>query len=196
KMGCTREAIDIVALLSVDSLFYVPADKREESNAAQSVFRSTEGDHLTFLNLLRAFNKVNGDREWCQDHYVNRRNMRHVLDVRLQLNRLCAKLGLDTERSCGTDLDAVLKCFLSGFFHNCALLQPDGTYRSLNGSQTVHVHPGSSLFAKKIPAVFYDQLVFTNKLHARAVSAVDPLWIAQASPKLYGRLNSTVVPSA
>ncbi|KAJ2740794.1 ATP-dependent RNA helicase [Coemansia sp. BCRC 34301] len=191
KMGCTREAIDIVSLLSVDSLFYVPADKRDESNAAQSVFRSTEGDHLTFLNLLRAFNKVNGDREWCQDHFVNRRNMRHVLDVRLQLNRLCTKLGLDTERSCGTDLDAVLKCFLSGFFHNCALLQPDSTYRSLNGSQTVHVHPGSSLFAKKIPAVFYDQLVFTNKLHARAVSAVDPLWIAQASPKLYGRLHST-----
>ncbi|KAJ1725780.1 ATP-dependent RNA helicase [Coemansia erecta] len=188
--GCTREAIDIVSLLSVDSLFYVPADKREESNAAQMAFRSADGDHLTYLNLLRAFNKVNGDSVWCQEHFVNRRNVRHVLDVRQQLNRLCARLGMDIERSCGTDLASVLRCFLAGFFHNCAMLQPDGTYRSLNGSQAVNIHPASSLFGKKTPAIFYDQLVFTNKLHARAVSAVDSAWIAQAAPKLYGRLQS------
>ncbi|KAJ1964197.1 ATP-dependent RNA helicase [Dipsacomyces acuminosporus] len=190
KAGCTREVIDVVSLLSVDSLFYIPADKRDESNAAQMTFRSTEGDHLTYLNLLRAYTKVNGDKDWCTEHFVNRRNMRHVLDVRQQLNRLCARLGMNTELTCGTDLDSVLRCFLSGFFHNCALLQPDGSYRSLSGSQHVHVHPGSSLFGKKIPAIFYDQLVFTNKLHARAVSAADPAWIALASPKLYGRLAS------
>ncbi|KAI9502287.1 ATP-dependent RNA helicase DHX8 [Coemansia spiralis] len=193
KAHCTREAIDIVSLLSVDSLFFIPADKREESNAAQMTFRSADGDHLTYLNLLRAYVKVNGDKEWCQEHFVNRRNMRHVLDVRQQLTRLCTRLGMDTERSCNTDLDTVLKCFLSGFFHNCALLQPDGSYRSLSGSQAVHIHPGSSIFGKKIPAIFYDQLVFTNKLHARAVSAADPLWIAQAAPKLYGRLLSSTV---
>ncbi|KAJ1752258.1 ATP-dependent RNA helicase [Coemansia sp. RSA 1821] len=189
KLGCTREVIDIVSLLSVDSLFYIPADKREESNAAQMTFRSKDGDHLTYLNLLRAYTKVNGDRDWCREHYVNRRNMRHVLDVREQLNRLCTRLSLDTSKSCGSELDTVLKCFLSGFFHNCALLQPDGSYKSLSGSQIVHIHPGSSMFSKKVPAIFYDQLVFTNKLHARAVSAADPLWIAQASPKLYGRIN-------
>ncbi|KAJ2856557.1 ATP-dependent RNA helicase [Coemansia erecta] len=189
--GCTREAIDIVSLLSVDSLFYVPADKRDESNAAQMAFRSSEGDHLTYLNLLRAFNKVNGDKIWCQEHFVNRRNVKHVLDVRQQLNRLCTRLGIDTELSCGTDLANVLRCFLAGFFHNCALLQPDGTYRSLNGSQIVHIHPASSLFGKKTPAIFFDQLVFTNKLHARAVSAVDAVWIAQAAPKLYGRMLAT-----
>ncbi|KAJ1737251.1 ATP-dependent RNA helicase [Coemansia sp. Benny D160-2] len=189
KAGCTREVIDIVALLSVDSLFYIPADKRDESNAAQMTFRSTDGDHLTYLNLLRAYTKVDGDIGWCHEHFVNRRNMRHVLDVQRQLVRLCVRLGLDVETSCGSDMDAVLKCFLSGFFHNTALLQPDGSYRSLNGSQAVHVHPGSSVFGKKIPAIFYDQLVFTNKLHARAVSAADPLWISQAAPRLYGRLS-------
>lgn len=189
KLGCTREAIDIVSLLSVDSLFYAPVDKREQSNAAQQVFRSSDGDHLTYLNLLRAYLKVKGDKDWCQDHFVNRRNVKHVLDVRQQLTRLCQKLDVDTDASAGANLDTVLKCFLSGFFHNCALLQPDGSYRSLNGSQVVHVHPGSALFGKRSPAIFYDQLVFTNKLHARAVSAADPMWIAQASPNLYGRLS-------
>ncbi|KAJ2809311.1 Salivary acidic proline-rich phosphoprotein 1/2 [Coemansia guatemalensis] len=192
QAGCTREVIDIVSLLSVDTLFYIPADKRDESNAAQLAFRSSDGDHLTYLNLLRAYTQANADPTWCQEHFVNRRNMRHVLDVRQQLNRLCTRLGMDINKSCGSDLDAVLKCFLSGFFHNCALLQPDGSYRSLSGSQTVHIHPASALFGKKVPAIFYDQLVFTNRLHARAVSAADPFWIAQASPKLYGRLASSV----
>ncbi|KAI7825496.1 P-loop containing nucleoside triphosphate hydrolase protein [Kickxella alabastrina] len=176
--GCTREAIDIVALLS---------------QCRANAFRSSDGDHLTFLNLLRAFTKAHGDKDWCQEHFVNRRNIKHVLDVRQQLSRLCVRLGMNVERSCGSDLTVVLRCFLAGFFHNCALLQPDGSYRSLNGSQTVHIHPGSSLFGKKTPAIFYDQLVFTNKLHARAVSAADPLWIANAAPKLYGRLASSQV---
>ncbi|KAJ2369510.1 ATP-dependent RNA helicase [Coemansia sp. RSA 2610] len=188
QLGCTREVLDVVALLSVDSLFFVPADKRDESQAAQAAFRARSGDHLTYLSLLHAYTRVDGDAAWCHEHFVNRRSMRHVLDVRRQLTRLCLRLQIDPERSCGADADAVLRCFLAGFFHNCALLQPDGSYRALNGSQTVHVHPGSALFGRRVPAIFYDQLVFTNRLHARAVSAVDPLWIAQAAPKLYGRI--------
>ncbi|KAJ1674374.1 ATP-dependent RNA helicase, partial [Spiromyces aspiralis] len=186
RQGCTKEAIDIVALLSVDSLSYVPVDKREESAAAQKKFMSADGDHLTYLNMLRAYLESDGDREWSRSHFINIRNMQYVLNVRRQLIGLCRRLGMDVEMSCGSETDAVLRCFLSGFFHHCALLQPDGTYRTLNGSQITHIHPSSSLFGRKVPAIFYDQLVFTNRLHARGVSAVDPSWIATAAPKLYG----------
>ncbi|KAJ1922268.1 ATP-dependent RNA helicase [Mycoemilia scoparia] len=192
KQGCTKEAINIVSLLSVDSIFYIPNDKRDESMSAQKKFSHSDGDHLTYLNLLDAYIQANGDKDWCRDHFVNIRNMQHVLNVRKQLVGLCNRLNIDPNMSCGTSTDTVLKCFLAGFFHHCALLQPDNTYRTLNGSQTTYIHPGSSLFGKRPPAIFYDQLVFTNKLHARSVSAIDPSWIATAAPKLYGHFSKSL----
>ncbi|KAI1304582.1 putative ATP-dependent RNA helicase dhr2 [Mortierella claussenii] len=187
KMECTKEAIEIISLLSVDSIFSAPSAKREEANEARQKFISLDGDHLTLLNTLRAYESVKGDRDWCRENFINSRHMRHVLDVRKQLIQFCERSGMDPKRSCGHDLEIVLKCFLAGFFQNTALLQPDGTYKSIIGGQTVSVHPSSSLFGKKREAIMYNELVFTTKHYIRGVSALESAWLSQAAPKYFGR---------
>ncbi|KAG0322653.1 putative ATP-dependent RNA helicase dhr2 [Dissophora globulifera] len=188
KMECTREAIDIISLLSVDSIFSAPSAKREEANEARQKFTSLDGDHLTLLNTLRAYESVKGDRDWCRENFINSRHMRHVMDVRKQLIEFCHRAGgMDPTKSCGHDLEIVLKCFLAGFFQNTALLQPDGTYKSIIGGQTVSVHPSSSLFGKKREAIMYNELVFTTKHYIRGVSALESAWLSQAAPKYFGR---------
>ncbi|KAF9028219.1 putative ATP-dependent RNA helicase dhr2 [Podila verticillata] len=186
KMECTKEAIEIISLLSVDTIFSAPSSKREEANEARQKFMSLDGDHLTLLNTLRAYESVKGDRDWCRENFINSRHMRHVLDVRKQLIEFCERAGMDPRKSCGHDLEIVIKCFLAGFFQNTALLQPDSTYKSILGGLTVSIHPSSTLFGKKREAIMYNELVFTTKHYIRGVSALESAWLSQAAPKYFG----------
>ncbi|KAF9312283.1 putative ATP-dependent RNA helicase dhr2 [Linnemannia elongata] len=131
-----------------------------------------------------------GDRDWCRENFINSRHMRHVLDVRKQLIQFAERSGMDPKKTCGHDLEIVLKCFLAGFFQNTALLQPDGTYKSILGGLTVSVHPSSSLFGKKREAIMYDELVFTTKHFVRGVSALESNWLSQAAPKYFGQRHA------
>ncbi|ORX45304.1 hypothetical protein DM01DRAFT_1174125 [Hesseltinella vesiculosa] len=42
---CTKEALATVSLLSVDSIFYAPSDKREQATEARRKFLHPDGDH-------------------------------------------------------------------------------------------------------------------------------------------------------
>ncbi|KAF9978885.1 putative ATP-dependent RNA helicase dhr2 [Actinomortierella ambigua] len=186
-MECTKEAIEVIALLSVDTIFTFPSNKREEANEARQKFLSLDGDHLTLLNVLRGYESVKGDRDWCRENFINGRHMRHVLEVRKQLIEFCQRAGMDPRKSCGHDYEIVLKCFLAGFFQNAALLQPDSTYKAVVGGLTVNVHPSSAMFGKKRAAIMYNELVFTTKHYIRGVSAIEASWLAQAAPKYFGQ---------
>lgn len=41
------------------------------------------------------------------------------------------------------------------------------------------IHPGSSLCDKKVPAIVYDELVYTTRIYARGVSAIPRNYIAE-----------------
>lgn len=73
---CTSEAIAIISLLSVDSIFFTPSDKREQAAEARKKFLHSDGDHLTLLNVLKSYWEVKGDIEWCRDNFINNRNMK------------------------------------------------------------------------------------------------------------------------
>lgn len=81
----------------------------------------------------------------------------------------------------------ILKCFLKGFFHNTARLVPDGSYRTILGSQAVAIHPSSMLFGKKVEAIMYYEFVYTTRPFARFVSVVQMDWLVEASPTYLGR---------
>ncbi len=51
-----------MSLLSVDTVLYNPPARREEVLAARKKFSSSEGDHMTLLNIYRAFKKVNQNK--------------------------------------------------------------------------------------------------------------------------------------
>lgn len=55
KYGCLEEMLTIVAVLSSESIFFVPNDRRELAIAAHAKFVSKHGDHLTILNVFHAF---------------------------------------------------------------------------------------------------------------------------------------------
>ena len=62
EYGCTHEVLTVVSMLSVDSVLYTPSNKREEALAARKKFLSVDGDHMTLLNIYRAYKGVKGNK--------------------------------------------------------------------------------------------------------------------------------------
>ena len=87
--------------------------------------------------------------------------------------------------------DAVLQSFLAGHFQNCALIQPDGRYKSIIGSRIVAVHPTSVMFGKKVEAIMYNEIVYTTKQYVRTVSTIQPSWLPIVAPNYYSNIQFT-----
>ncbi|KAJ3191900.1 putative ATP-dependent RNA helicase dhr2, partial [Entophlyctis luteolus] len=179
-LECTSEVISIIAMLSVETVFFSPTDKRDAANEAKSKFINHDGDHLTLLNVMRAYMSVNGDREWCIENFVNGRAVKNAMDIREQLASFCENSGIPPNASAGNEVEPILQCFLQGFFTNVASRQMDGSYQTFAGKQIAHIHPSSVLFGKKLPLVMYHELVQTSRQYMRNVSGISLQWMQSA----------------
>ncbi|XP_064629745.1 ATP-dependent RNA helicase DHX33-like [Lineus longissimus] len=184
--NCLEEILTIVSLLSVESVMLTPQNKRDEALAARRKFVSNEGDHVTLLNIYKAYKGVKGNKQWCQENYVNVRNLKMGGEVRKQLRDICQNLQLPFQ-SCGRDTTNIRKCMAYGFFMNSAELLKDGVYKTLGSKKTVAIHPSSALFMSKPACVVYNELVKTTKSYMRDLCLVDPDWLNEAAPNFFKR---------
>lgn len=66
ELRCGGEMVAIVAMLSADTVLYVPHDKeRETALAARRKFQSEDGDHLMLLKIYRAHKAAKGNKVSC-----------------------------------------------------------------------------------------------------------------------------------
>ncbi|KAM3341197.1 pre-mRNA-splicing factor ATP-dependent RNA helicase DEAH10 isoform X1 [Capsicum galapagoense] len=198
QFGCLKEMLICVAMLSVESIFYAPREKLEESRNALKSFASPEGDHLTLLNVYRAadefFQKnkmVNSEekaeknlRKWCKDNYINNRSLKHARDIHSQILRNVEQMGLRVT-SCEDDMLLLRRCLAASFFLKVAMKQPDGAYRVTLSGLMVQIHPSSVLFRAKPECIVFNELVRTNHSYVRNVSRIDYLWLIELAPHLY-----------
>jgi HrpA-like RNA helicase len=193
KENCVREAIDLVSMLSVEPIFFSPSDKREESMAAKRKFMNYDGDHITLLNVMKEYCDRKDDVRWCNDHFVNKRSMKQVMDVRKQLEQFCVEQGMDPNISCGQNYASLIKCILAGFFKNVAIRQNDGTFKTLGSREIVHLHPGSVLFQTKQECLVFTEWVKTSKSYLRNCSLIQPSWISEVAPHYYAKNSMTTI---
>jgi len=178
---CSEEVLSIVSLLSTDSVFLTPALKREEALASRVKFESSEGDHLTLLNVWRAFKSSNQSKEWCFNNFINGRNMKNAVEIRAQLRSLLEQANIPLVSAGRENNAAIRKAFAAGFFPNAAEMNPRDPKEFLTlapPKQTAFIHPSSSLFRSNPSCVIYNELVKTNKCYMRDLCVVDPDWIA------------------
>lgn len=100
--------LSIVAILSGEDIFVncIDNEKRAETLVAHSKFENEHGDHLTLLNVYKTYSKTEKVKVWCQDNYLNHRNLTYASEVRKQLAEICKRLELETS-SCGTNFAQV-----------------------------------------------------------------------------------------
>lgn len=116
--GCTREVLAIVAILSASAkVFYDPGsgsatdssgdpgsrdiERRDQAQVARAKFIHMSGDHMTLLNVFRAYQdlvEASGNdgrsakaerRDWCNRHFLHERALAEAMDIQSQLRRIC-----------------------------------------------------------------------------------------------------------
>ncbi|KAG0416952.1 hypothetical protein HPB47_006050 [Ixodes persulcatus] len=150
EFGCSQEALTIVAMLQIESIFLQPSHRRAEARKAKYKFSVLEGDLLTLLNVYNAFIQKGKDKQWCGQMYLNYKGLMRATEIRKQLHKLLQKCKVPIV-SCEGDTDAVCRCIVTGYFANAAYLHYSGEYRTVCGDHTLAIHPTSVLYTQKQP---------------------------------------------
>ncbi|KRZ74103.1 ATP-dependent RNA helicase DHX8 [Trichinella papuae] len=183
-LGCSEEVLTIVSMISVQNVFYRPKDKQDVADQKKSKFHQPEGDHLTLLAVYNSWKNHRYSHSWCYENFVQIRTLKRAQDIRKQLLGIMDRHRLDMI-SCGKNMQKVQKAICSGFFRNAAKKDPQEGYRTLVDSQTVYIHPSSSLFHNQPEWVVYHELVMTTKEYMREVCAIEPKWLVEFAPAFF-----------
>ena len=102
--------------------------------------------------------------------------MKRARDVREQILRLMERCEVPIiSNPDASNTIPIRKALTSGFFYNTSRLQKSGdSYRTTKHSQTVNIHPSSSLFNEQPMWVLYYELVFTSREYMRQVCEINP----------------------
>ncbi|KAL1643656.1 hypothetical protein SLS58_004671 [Diplodia intermedia] len=195
---CLSEILSIAAMTSLQGnvWFSHEGQKKAQENARRK-FAVEEGDQLTLLNVYHAFvTKGKKDAKWCRDNYLNFKSMARALSIRNQLRRYLDRLGINVEESLSSSAvlrvggpdkaEQIRRCLTAGFFAHAARMQPDGTFKTIDGAMVLHAHPTSLMFNRKADWVIFHEIMETaNKTFIRDITKIEKGWLLEYAPQYY-----------
>lgn len=184
ELGCSEEILTIVAMLSVQNIFYRPKDKQAQADTKKSRFHQSEGDQITLLSVYNSWKRNDCSTQWCFENFIQSRSMRRAHDIRAQLIRIMHRYQQEIV-SCGRDYGKICRAIASGFFTHVARRDPTEGYKAFIEDQQVYIHPSSALYGKSPEWVIYHELVMTTKEYMREVTIMESKWLIEAAPNFF-----------
>ncbi|EOD05883.1 ATP-dependent RNA helicase [Emiliania huxleyi CCMP1516] len=184
ELGCSDEVLTVVAMLSVQNIWYRPKEKQAQADQKRSKFFQAEGDHITLLAVYQGWAAAKFSNPWCFENFIQARNMRKAQDVRKQLLTIMDRYKLEIE-TCGRNFTKVRKAITSGYFTHAAKKDPQEGYKTMDEGQVVYIHPSSALFNRNPEWCIYHELVLTSKEYMRECMAIEPKWLTELAPRYY-----------
>jgi len=189
-LKCSDEVITIAAMLQVQNVFYRPRDKQGLADQKKAKFHQPEGDHLTYLEVYKSWQRNRFSNPWCYENFVQARTLRQALDVRKQLITIVDRYKLNVQ-SCGKNYGLVRRAICAGYFRDACRRDPQEGYRTLSDNQQVYMHPSSALYNRNPEWVVYHELVLTTKEYIRDCCTIEPNWLVELAPNLFKRSDDS-----
>lgn len=163
-VGCVNDGCSLAALLATDSHSKLISNKEKDDLES---FLHKNGDHLTLLNIFKAFKKAKDKFSWCDNHNFDYDVLLEAEEtyqyILLSLNSLGISLENDKRKIVHHgDIDqALLRALCSGYFDNIAIVRRPGSpkdgfswlmdedrqtnvLKSINNFQQQHMPPSDS----------------------------------------------------
>lgn len=197
SFGCLSEILTIAAMTSLGGNIWVQHEgEKKKMEHARWKFAAEEGDHLTLLNVYRAFvTKGRRESRFCRENLLNFKLMERAVSIRAQLKRYLERFGINVDESpapqstsaqAGNKAEQIRRCLTAGYFAHAARMQPDGTFRNVSGTTVLHAHPSSIMFNRKADWVIFHEVVETgNKTFIRDISRIEKAWLLEYAPEFY-----------
>jgi ATP-dependent RNA helicase DDX35 len=202
SFGCMSEMLSICAMTSLQgNVWFYHDGERKKMDKARWKFAAEEGDHLTLLNAYLAFvTKGKNQAKFCHDNNLNFKSMSKAVSVRAQLKRYLEQLGVVVDESPATSVPAagrddktkrdkaeqIRRCLTTGYFAHAALMQADGTFRTVTGGVVLYPHPSSLMFTRKADWVIFNEITDTgDKIYIRDITKIEKNWLLEYAPEFY-----------
>ncbi|KAI1179472.1 P-loop containing nucleoside triphosphate hydrolase protein [Nemania sp. FL0916] len=192
SFGCINEILTIAAMTSLGGTVWVQQDGgKKEVESARRKFAAEEGDHLTLLNVYQAFvTKGKKESKFCHENHLNFKALTRAISIRRQLQRYLERFGISVDDNPKAHpegvADRVRRCLTSGYFAHAAKMQPDGSFRNVEGGTVLHAHPSSLMFNRKADWVIFHEVMETgNKTFIRDITKIEKTWLLEYSSGFY-----------
>ncbi len=205
--GCLHEVMVIAAAMSIQDPRERPFDHRAQADQSHARFNHPTSDFLTYINLWNYLREQRRDhtgnqfRRMCRSEFLNHNRIREWQDLYEQLRRSTQQLGLSPNTE-PAEADSIHRSLLSGLLsHVGMLIKPDTRRGPQQGARRdgraqrarefvgarqarFTIAPGSVLAKNPPNWVMAGELVETNRLWARTVTRIDPVWVEQLGEHL------------
>lgn len=202
EYDCVDELLTIAAMLTAPSCFVTAEPSREE--AAVTHWRPlmhTEGDHMTLINIYKAFIEHNQDEAWCTTNFLSHAALRLAVVIRAELLEVMQRIELPVSPpafGCQDNCTNIKRALISGFFLKVAHdVDGSGNYLLLTHRHVAHLHPFSSYLCRQPrpdpPSwVLYHEFTISRDNCIRIASDVHPQMLVELAPQYYlGNLPSS-----
>ncbi|KAI0101837.1 P-loop containing nucleoside triphosphate hydrolase protein [Nemania sp. FL0031] len=192
SFDCVNEVLTIAAMTSLGGTVWVQQDGgKKQMESARRKFAAEEGDHLSLLNVYQAFvTKGKKESRFCHDNNLNFKALTRAVSIRGQLRRYLERFGISVDENPKAPLegraDRVRRCLTTGYFAHAAKMQPDGSYRNVEGGTLLYAHPSSLMFNRKADWVIFHEVMETgNKTFIRDITKIEKSWLLEYSSGFY-----------
>lgn len=205
QFNCLSEMLTIAAMTSLGgNVWFYHDGERNQMEASRRKFAVEEGDHLTLLNVYQTFiTKGKKEAKFCHDNHLNYKSLTRAVSIRAQLKRDLERFKITVDETLSSKqqqhsedhskkAEQIRRCLTSGYFAHAARMQPDGTYRNVEGGTVLHAHPNSLMFNRKADWVVFHEIMETGeKTYIRDITKIDKNWLVEYAPEFYKLSNAT-----
>ncbi|SPJ85593.1 related to ATP-dependent RNA helicase [Fusarium torulosum] len=194
---CLSEMLTIAAMTSLGgSVWFSHEGERKKMETSRRKFAVDEGDHLTLLNAYQAFvTKGRKEAKFCHENHLNFKSMSRAVSIRAQLKRYLERFNINVDETLAGQVSSednvkkaeqIRRCLTSGYFAHAARMQPDGTFRNVEGNMVLHAHPSSLMFNRKADwVIFHEAMETGSKIFIREVTKIEKGWLLEYAPEFY-----------
>ncbi|KAI5863430.1 P-loop containing nucleoside triphosphate hydrolase protein [Durotheca rogersii] len=192
SFGCLSEVLTIAAMTSLGGSIWVQREgEKKQVESARRKFAAEEGDHLTLLNVYQTFvTKGKKESRFCHENHLNFKAMTRAISIRAQLKRYLERFGISVDESLRTSVgnrgEQIRRCLTTGYFAHAARMQPDGSFRNVEGGMTLYAHPSSLMFNRKADWVVFHEVMETGgKIFIRDITKIEKGWLVEYASGYY-----------